>query len=93
MNIAQLHRKDVIQARTGANLGRVDDVEFAPESARVEGLVMRGRPRLFGLLGRDADVIIPWQEVVQLGEDVLLVSSEPPTEPAGTGPLGRLFRR
>lgn len=93
MNIAELHRKDVIQARSGANLGRVDDVEFDPQTAAVQGLVMRGRPRLFGLLGRDADVLIPWQEVVQLGEDVLLVSSEPPAEPPPAGPFARLFRR
>ena len=52
MTLEELHHKDVIQARTGANLGRADDLAFSPETGRIEGLILHGRPRLFGLLGR-----------------------------------------
>ena len=58
MTLEELHHKDVIQARTGANLGRADDLAFSPETGRIEGLILHGRPRLFGLLGRQEDITL-----------------------------------
>lgn len=76
MTLEELHHKDVIQARTGANLGRVDDLAFSPETGRIEGLILHGRPRLFGLLGRQEDITLPWGDLAQWGEDVILVNTE-----------------
>ena len=35
MTLSELHRKDVIQLKTGENLGRVDDLVFSGETAAV----------------------------------------------------------
>ena len=56
MTLCELHAKDVIQLKTGENLGRVDDLVFSEKTAGIEKLILHGRPRLFGLLGRDADM-------------------------------------
>ena len=76
MTLEELHHKAVIQARTGANLGRADDLAFSPETGRIEGLILHGRPRLFGLLGRQEDITLPWGDLAQWGEDVILVNTE-----------------
>ena len=76
MTLEELHHKDVIQARTRANLGRADDLAFSPETGRIEGLILHGRPRLFGLLGRQEDITLPWGDLAQWGEDVILVNTE-----------------
>lgn len=72
-------QKDVIQVPLGANLGRADDLRFDPQTAALEGLVLLGRPRLFGLLGRQEDVFIPWREIDAIGADVILVRTQLPT--------------
>ena len=38
--------------------------------------MLYGRLKLFGLLGREEDVAIPWKEIEKIGEDVLLVRTE-----------------
>ena len=38
---------------------------------------MYGRLKLFGLLGREEDITIPWKEIEKVGEDVLLVRAGP----------------
>ena len=58
MTLSELHRKDVIQLKTGENLGRVDDLVFSGETAAVERLILRGRPRWFGLLGRGEVILV-----------------------------------
>ena len=36
-------------------------------------LVVPGRRRFFGLLGREEDKVIPWGAVKRFGEDIILV--------------------
>lgn len=76
MNLEELRRKDVIQLSTGENLGRVDDISFNGATAAVLGLILHGRPRFFGLLGRDPDMVIPWEKVERIGMDVILTTAE-----------------
>ena len=39
------------------------------------------RPRLFGLLGRDESLTIPWQEIETIGTDAILVHTALPEPP------------
>lgn len=74
ISLSVLCQKDVINIVTGQNIGRVDDIEFCCEDAQVKYLVIFGRPRLFGLLGRGEDIKIDWENVVKIGQDVILVN-------------------
>lgn len=75
MTLYELSEKDVIQIKTGENLGRVDDLDFSQEDARITRLILRGRPRWFGLLGRQEDLEIEWQAVKSIGADVVMVDA------------------
>ena len=75
--IGDLRHKEVINAKSGCRLGFVDDVEFDTKSAVVISLVIYGRLRCFGLLGRDDDIIIKWDSIDLIGEDTILVSFNP----------------
>lgn len=74
MTLRQLCKKDVVQLGSGVKLGRADDLELEMGSAQVRSLILRGRPRWFGLLGRGEDLVIPWQQIETIGEDVILVN-------------------
>lgn len=75
VSLSVLSQKDVISINTGQNIGRIDDLEFCRENARVEYLVIFGRQRFFGLFGRCNDVRIPWENVVVIGKDAVLVNN------------------
>ena len=77
MTLHDLSEKDVIQIKTGENLGRIDDVIFDEGTARLQSVVLRGRSHLFGLMGYDEDLIIPWEALKNIGTDVSMVDAEP----------------
>lgn len=77
MTLRDLSEKDVIQIKTGENLGRIDDMIFDEHTAQLQSVVLRGRGRLFGLLGYDEDLIIPWESIQTIGTDVVMVNAEP----------------
>ena len=82
MTFRELCAKEVVQLSNGACLGKADDLELDPQTAQIQSLQLLGRPRFFGLLGRDATLTIPWEEIDKIGVDAVLVRTElPPPEP------------
>lgn len=71
--IAQLRYKEVISLSDGSRFGYVGDMEIDLDSGQVRALVVPGRLRLFGLLGREEERRIPWEAVHRFGEDIILV--------------------
>ena len=83
--IAQLRYKEIICVADGSRLGYVGDLEVDLETGRVRALVIPGRRRLFGLLGREEDRYIPWESVRRFGEDAILVEHAPQPRPPRRG--------
>lgn len=72
--IVELRRKEVISVKDGTRIGSVCDAEMDIESARLTSIVVYGRPKLFGLLGREEDIVIRWPDIQVVGEDTILVN-------------------
>ena len=83
-----LKNKFVINVRNGCRLGTVYDAEMETASATVRTLLIRGRLRLFGLLGREPDITVNWSEIEVIGEDTILVSQLVAPEDEENGPKG-----
>lgn len=75
--VTELRYKELIDIRDGARYGCVGDVELDTNTGQVKALVVYGRLRLFGLLGREEDAVIPWSAVKRFGEDIILVETDP----------------
>ena len=76
MTIEDLGCKDVINVKDGSRLGCVCDVQIDPADGCVHALIIFGRARLFGLLGREEDITVPWCDIQKIGEDTILVCCE-----------------
>ena len=70
-SFAEFRSKEVIDVGNGEKLGYVDDLEFDAQSAAVAAFVIRGRERLFGLLGREQDLMIPFRQIQLIGTDTI----------------------
>ena len=73
---SEFRYKEVINIRTGCRLGYVCDAEFQSPEGRITALVVPGKSRWFGLLGREEDYILPWECISRVGEDIILVESD-----------------
>jgi len=68
-----LKQKEVINMSDGRRLGFVYDLEINMEDGRIEALILPGGGRLFGIIGKDNEIVIPWDRVKIVGEDTILV--------------------
>ena len=74
--LTHLKYKEVIDVTSGSRYGYVGDVEVDWGEGKVLSLVLPGKPRLFGLLGREEDVVVPFSAVRRFGEDIILVEGD-----------------
>lgn len=71
--LEDIRTKEVIDIKTGERLGYVDDVQMNLDTSEIIALVINGRQRFFGLLGKETDVVIPCGDIKVIGRDTLLI--------------------
>ena len=74
--ITDMHEKEVINLCDGAKLGNVCDVEIDTCTGCLVSVIIFGRSKCFGLLGREEDIKICWDEIKVIGDDTILVRAD-----------------
>jgi len=72
-HVTELRCKEVINEVNGERLGPVSDVLIDTKTGQVVKLVIYGCSRFFGIMGREEDIHIPWEDVRVIGEETILV--------------------
>lgn len=70
-----MRQKEVINIDSGKRLGFVCDIGFDLEAGQIQTLIVPGSPKV-SLFGKQQDVMIPWNSVKKIGNDIVLVDFE-----------------
>ena len=65
--------KEVININDGKRLGFVQDVTADLESGVITSIIVPGNTKFFNMFSGNNDIIIPWQNIRCIGDDVILV--------------------
>jgi YlmC/YmxH family sporulation protein len=76
MKSSDFRQKEVINIRDGKRLGVIVDMEFDLNVGRVTAVVVPGPSRWLGFVKSDNDLVIPWENIRKIGDDVILVDVE-----------------
>ena len=69
-----LKQREVINITDGRRLGYVYDVEINFEKGTIESIVVPGPSKFKNLFGKNGDVVIPWNRIERVGNDIILVN-------------------
>ncbi len=78
--VTDMREKEVINLKDGCRLGNVCDIEFDTCSGTIVSIIIFGKGKLFGLLGRYDDIKICWNEIKVIGDDTILVEFDCPEQ-------------
>ncbi len=72
---SELKMKDVIDIDYGKKLGYIDDVDIDLEGGSIKAVIIPAHQyKLFSFFSNKQDIVINWDEIKKIGEDVILVS-------------------
>ena len=73
----KLKNKEVINISDGRSLGFVYDIEVDLDKGVIDGIVIPGARGFMGLFSKkEGDMVIKWDKVKTVGDDVILVDLE-----------------
>jgi YlmC/YmxH family sporulation protein len=70
---SELQAKDVVNVGDGRKLGSVGDLDIDMDTGMVRAIIIPGPSRFFGMVASGEDVVVPWHQIVRIGQDVVLV--------------------
>ena len=73
MRTVELKQREVINITTAERIGFISDVEMNFENGCVESVIVPQRSGFPGLFGKKQDVVVPWEKIVSVGRDLVLV--------------------
>ena len=76
LRAGSLRQKEVINIADGKRLGFVGDVEINFAEGAIDAIIIPGPGRFYGLFGKPEEHIIPWKNIVRVGDDIILVEYE-----------------
>lgn len=73
VRISEFQVKDVVNISDGRKLGNIGDIEINLDTGKIESIIISTTGKLLGFFGKDDEVVIPWNQIIKIGEDVILV--------------------
>jgi len=73
LKVSELRVREVINVLDGRRLGLIKDIDIDLANGRINALVLPGPSRLLGFFGKEDEVSVPWDKIVRIGLDVILV--------------------
>lgn len=74
MRLSELQSKKIINIVSGSNFGSIVDV-IIDDSGKISSLLIDQGRSVFSL-NRESDIRIEWNQIVKIGEDVILVKRD-----------------
>ena len=71
-----LKQREVINIVNAERLGYVYDVDIDFESGKIRSIIIPHNRSLFNIFSKRSDYIIPWEKIVSVGRDIVLVKME-----------------
>lgn len=71
--ISDFQVKDIVNVANGKKLGNISDIHLNLTAGTIDSIVISRSGKMFGLFGKEEEIVIPWSQIVKIGEDVILV--------------------
>jgi YlmC/YmxH family sporulation protein len=77
VKISEFQIKDVVNIADGKKLGNIGDIDINLSTGKIDAVIISGNGRVLGFFGKDEEIVIPWKNILKIGEDVILVRYKP----------------
>ena len=73
IRVSELRERDVVNVNDGRRLGLIKDLELDLEKGAIKAIIVSAAGGVWGKLSRAKDYYIPWEKIVKIGVDTILV--------------------
>lgn len=75
MKLSEISSKDVINDEDGVKLGKIVDAEIDVATGKIVNVTIYRGFKFFNVFGSKDNVQIPWNKIIKIGNDVVIVEN------------------
>lgn len=84
VKISDLRMREVVNINDGRRLGPIKDIDIDLDDGRISAIILPyPGARFVGLFSKENEIVIPWDKIIRIGVDVILVELTVPHEEHG----------
>jgi sporulation protein, YlmC/YmxH family len=68
-----MRQKEIINISDGKRFGFIADIDIDEKSGKIKKIIVPGSGKILGVFGRETEYCIPWANIKQIGDDIILV--------------------
>lgn len=68
-----MRQKEIINISDGKRFGFIADIDIDEKSGKIKKIIVPGNGKILGVFGREIEYCIPWANIKQIGDDIILV--------------------
>lgn len=72
---SELREREVVNVLDGRRLGLASDLEIEADTGKIKAIVVPGPGKFLWVFGKNDDFVIPWDKIIKIGVDVILVEA------------------
>jgi len=80
ITLSELQLKEVVLLQSGRRLGFIADFEIDEASGSITAFIVSTKQLRGNLFNRMTETIVPWNDIVTIGDDIILINDEHSTE-------------
>ncbi len=73
IKVSDLRARDVVNILDGKKLGNIVDIDLDLDNGKVTSLILPARNRRYNFFSRREELSVPWNKIIRIGRDVILV--------------------
>jgi YlmC/YmxH family sporulation protein len=73
VKVSELRMREVINVLDGKKLGNIIDIDLDMEKGKVMAFMLPGQVRGWSIFSKTEEIVVPWDKIVRIGRDVILV--------------------
>lgn len=73
IKISELRAREIINIIDGRRLGAIKDIDIDLSQGKISALILPGSSRALGFWGKEEEFLVPWENIIKIGIDVILV--------------------
>ncbi|MBE6081895.1 YlmC/YmxH family sporulation protein [Sporanaerobacter sp. PP17-6a] len=73
LRLSDMRQKEVVNIDDGTRIGLIYDFEIDLNSGDVSAIIIPGEGKILNFFGKSQDLIIPWENIIKIGTDIILV--------------------
>ena len=75
MKLSEISSKDVFNDEDGVKLGKIVDAEIDVATGKIVNVTIYRGFKFFNVFGSKDNVQIPWNKIIKIGNDVVIVEN------------------